>query len=153
MRESTGRLPITQKRDPKRMNTLYESSLGIRTARQPFKSTASNSVIINSAENLGQSGSSGGNFSPQVIEEPKIVHITGSNQKMTEGLIIEAESEDGDVEFEFSEHRISDVPLRLMSAQYYTKPVQDEQYLFEKINNAQQQTEEDEGDLDLSLLE
>ena len=33
MRESTGRLPITQKRDPKRMNTLYESSLGIRTAR------------------------------------------------------------------------------------------------------------------------
>ena len=35
---------------------------------------------------------------------------------MTEGLIIEAESEDGDVEFEFSEHRISDVPLRLMSA-------------------------------------
>lgn len=41
---------------------------------------------------------------------------------MQDGLIIEAESEDGDVEFEFQEHKIEDVPLRLKSAQYYTKP-------------------------------
>jgi hypothetical protein len=57
-----------------------------------------------------------------VIREPKIINLTGSSQKMQDGLIIEAESEDGDVEFEFQEHKIEDVPLRLKSAQYYTKP-------------------------------
>jgi hypothetical protein len=57
---------------------------------------------------------------------------------MHDGLIIEAESEDGDVEFEFQEHKIEDVPLRLKSAQYYTKPHQEDQHLFEKINYAQQ---------------
>lgn len=109
---------------------MYESQTGTRKVRQPFRSSANKSVNLNYGEN--QSASSG-NPSPEVVKEPQIMHVTEPNQQ--DGVIIV--SEDVDDYFEFQEHKIEDVPLRLKSVQYYTKQNIEDNNLNDKINYAQ----------------